>query len=60
MARKVQKVKKIYFDFSAEAVDDPIMKVVADAISSAGAVAGQIAIKVGDDTRYLVYYQHGS
>lgn len=60
MARKAQKVKKTYFDFSAEAVDDPIIKVVADAITSAGTLSGQIAINVGGTTRYLYYYTHGS
>lgn len=47
-------------DFSTMAVDEPNMKFVADAITTAGTVSQQIAIDIGGTTYYLVAYTHGS
>ena len=47
-------------DLSSFSVDEPIVKVVADAITTAGAVAGQIAIDIGGTTYYIAYGAHGA
>jgi len=60
MARRKQNVKKIYFDFSNEAVDEPIFKAVADAVTSAGTLSHQIAVDIGGTTYYLYAYTTGS
>lgn len=47
-------------DFSNLGVDEPIAKVVADAITTAGTVSHQIAVDIGSTTYYIVAYTHGS
>ncbi len=47
-------------DMSSFSVDEPILKVVADAVTGAGTLSGQIAIDVGGTTYYVPYYTHGS
>lgn len=47
-------------DVSSLAVDFPVLKVVADAITNPGTLSGQIAIDVGDTVYYIPYYTHGS
>jgi len=47
-------------DLSSFSVDEPLLKVVADAITTAGAVAGQFAIDVGGTTYYVPYGATGT
>jgi len=47
-------------DLSSMAVDEPVIKAVADAITGAGTVSHQIAIDIGGTTFYLVAYTHGT
>lgn len=47
-------------DLSSMAVDEPVIKAVADAITTAGTVSHQIAIDIGGTTYYLVAHTHGS
>lgn len=47
-------------DMSSFSVDEPVLKVVADAITVLGVIAGQIAIDVGGTTYYIPYMQHGT
>lgn len=47
-------------DLASLAVDFPVFKVVADAITNPGTLSGQIAIIVGATTYYIPYYTHGS
>jgi hypothetical protein len=47
-------------DMSSFAVDEPLLKAPADAITTAGAVAGQIAIDVGGTTYYIAYGAAGT
>ncbi len=47
-------------DLSTMSVDEPLLKAPTDAITTAGAVTGQIAIDIGGTTYYLPYYTHGS
>lgn len=52
--------KSVGIDLSALAVDFPTLKVVADAITTAGTLSGQIAIDIGGTVYYLEYFTHGS
>lgn len=47
-------------DLSSMAVDEPVIKAIADAITTAGTVSHQIAIDIGGTTFYLVAHTHGS
>lgn len=47
-------------DFASMGVDEPLFKVVADAITNPGTLSGQIAIEVGSTLVYIPYYTHGS
>jgi len=47
-------------DFSSMGQDEPVLKAVADAISTAGTVSQQIAVDIGGTIYYLVAYTHGS
>ncbi len=47
-------------DLSSFAVDEPVMKAVADAINTAGTLTGQIAVDIAGTTYYIPYYTHGS
>jgi len=47
-------------DLSSMALDEPVIKAVADAITTAGTASHQIAIDIGGTTFYLVAYTHGS
>lgn len=47
-------------DMSAFAVDEPLIKTVADAITTAGTVSHQIAIDIGGTIFYIVAHTHGS
>jgi hypothetical protein len=58
MARKKITLKEIYLDFTEEDVDDPIARVTADAVSSAGTLTYQVPFTVdvdGTDTTYYMY-----
>lgn len=52
--------KSVGIDLSSLAVDFPVLKVVADAITTAGTLSGQIAIDIGGTVYYLEYFTHGS
>lgn len=60
MARRKYTLKKTYIDFSEEAVDEVVMKVVADAITTAGTLSHQVAVDVGGTTYYMYLYTTGS
>jgi len=47
-------------DLSSMSIDEPNVKFVADAITTAGTVSHQIAIDIGGTTFYLVAYTHGT
>ncbi len=47
-------------DLSGFSVDEPLVKTIADAITTAGTVSHQIAIDIGGTTFYLVAHTHGS
>ncbi|MFA5350289.1 MAG: hypothetical protein WC357_03025 [Candidatus Omnitrophota bacterium] len=47
-------------DMSSFSVDEPLLKVVADAITNPGTLTGQVAIDVGGTTYYIPYYTTGS
>lgn len=47
-------------DLSSMAVDEPVIKVIADAITTAGTVSHQISINIGGTIFYLVAHTHGS
>lgn len=47
-------------DMSSFSVDEPILKAVADAITTAGTLSQQIAIDIGGTTYYLYAYTTGS
>lgn len=58
--RRNEPKKKIVLDFSNEAVGEPILKAVDDAITSAGTVKKQIAVEIDGTTYYLHAYTTGS
>ena len=47
-------------DMSSFSVDEPLLKVVADAITSLGTLSGQFAIDVAGTTYYVPYYTTGA
>jgi len=47
-------------DMSTFSVDEPLLKTVADAITTVGTVSHQIAVDIGGTTYYLVAYTHGT
>lgn len=47
-------------DLSTFSSDEPLLKVPADAISSAGSISHQIPVNIGGTVFYLVAYTHGS
>ena len=60
MPRRKHTIKKTYLDFSDESADDIVLKVVEDAVSSAGTLTHQIAVDVAGTTFYLYAYTTGT
>jgi len=60
MARRKEPKEKLIMDFSNEAVDEPILNAVADAVDTAGTLTHQVAIDVGGTTYYLYAYTTGT